>query len=107
MTIKEIGRNYGFSYASFWKWRSKFDGMVESFNVRIADMLKTHRFTGREDLQQARLRYVTLYNHQLPKSALKSSTAMQAMKDWHRRHPHPDLFNKRPHHRPTGDKHHI
>jgi len=40
-----------------------------------------------------------LYNHQLPQSALKSSTPMQAMKDWYQTHPH--LFHKRPYDR-TG-----
>jgi hypothetical protein len=34
-----------------------------------------------------------LYNHQLPQSALKSNTPMQAMKEWYQT-PHP--FHKRP-----------
>lgn len=41
------------------------NGMVERFNGRIADVLKTHRFNSREDLEQTLLRYVALYNHQL------------------------------------------
>ena len=45
--------------------------------------------------------YVALYNHQLPQSALKSSTPMQAMKQWYQSHPH--LFNKRPYDRPGCD----
>ena len=47
------------------------------------------------------LRYVTLYNHQLPQSALKSKTLMQAMKDWHKSHPH--LFVKSPRNLPGRD----
>jgi len=47
------------------------------------------------------LRYVALYNHQLPQSALKSKTPMQAMKEWHQTHPH--LFHKRPYDRPGCD----
>ena len=47
------------------------------------------------------LRYVTLYNHQLPQSALKSKTLMQAMKDWYKEHSH--LFQKRPYDRPGYD----
>ncbi|TDF22810.1 IS481 family transposase, partial [Delftia tsuruhatensis] len=43
-----------------------------------------------------------LYNHQLPQSALKSSTPMQAMKDWYQTHPH--LFHKRPYDRTGCDK---
>ena len=77
------------------------NGMVERFNGRIADVLKTHRFNSREDMEQTLLRYVALYNHQLPQSALKSSTPMQAMKEWHQTHPH--LFHKRPYDRPGCD----
>ena len=79
----------------------KTNGMVERFNGRIADVLKTHRFNSREDMQQTLTRYVALYNHQLPQSALKSKTPMQAMKDW--RHSHPQLFRKRPYDRPGCD----
>ena len=58
-------------------------GMVERFKGRIADVLKTHRFSSGEDLEQTLLRYVALCNHQLPQSALKRRTPMQAMKDWY------------------------
>jgi hypothetical protein len=40
------------------------------------------------------MRYVALYNHQLPQSALKRKTPIQAMKDWY--DSHPDQFHKRP-----------
>ena len=56
----------------------------------------------REDLEQTLLRYVALYNHQLPQSALKSKTPMQTMKDWYKEHPH--LFHKRPYDRPGCDR---
>jgi len=77
------------------------NGMVERFNGRIADVLKTHRFSSGEDLEQTLLRYVALYNHRLPQSALKSKTPMQAMKNWYHEHPH--LFHKRPYDRPGCD----
>jgi hypothetical protein len=41
-----------------------------------------HRFDGREDLEQSLLRYVALYNPQLPQSAHKGRTPIQAMKEW-------------------------
>jgi hypothetical protein len=75
--------------------------MVERFNGRIADVLKTHRFTSGEDLEQTLIRYVALYNHQIPQSALKSKTPMRAMKDWYASHPH--LFIKRPYDHPGCD----
>ena len=74
------------------------NGMVERFNGRIADVLKTHRFNSREDMEQTLQRYVALYNHQLPQSALGSKTPMQAMKQWYLERP--DLFHKRPYDRP-------
>lgn len=77
------------------------NGMVERFNGRIADVLKTHRFTSGEDLEQTLMRYVALYNHQLPQSALKSKTPIKAMKDWYATHPH--LFAKRPYDHPGCD----
>ena len=74
------------------------NGMVERFNGRIADILKTNRFNSAEDLEQTLMRYVHLYNHQLPQSALHSRTPIQAMKDWYQTHPH--QFMKRPYNHP-------
>lgn len=61
----------------------------------------SHRFQGGLDLEQTLLRYVALYNHQLPQSALKSRTPIQAMKDWYA--DRPDLFVKRPYDHPGCD----
>ena len=46
------------------------NGMVERFNGRIADVLKTNRFDSALDLEQTLMRYVALYNTQLPQSVL-------------------------------------
>lgn len=77
------------------------NGMVERFNGRIADVLKTHRFNSAEDLEQTLLRYVHLYNQYLPQSVIDSKTPMQAMKDWYLSHP--QLFRKKPYNRPGPD----
>lgn len=77
------------------------NGMVERFNGRIADVLKTNRFNSADDLEQTLLRYVHLYNQHLPQSALDSRTPMQAMKDWYQSQP--QLFRKRPYNRPGPD----
>ena len=76
----------------------KTNGMVERFNGRISDVLNTHRFNSSLDLEQTLLRYVALYNHQLPQSVLKSKTPLQTMKDWHLSNP--ELFHRRPYDRP-------
>ena len=77
------------------------NGMVERSNGRVEDILKMHRFDSQDDLDTMMLRYVALYTHQLPRSALKGKTQIQVMKQWHSMHSH--LFNKRPHDRPGCD----
>ena len=59
----------------------------------IEDVLKSHRFHSGEDLEQTILRYVHLYNSQLPQSVLKGQTPVDALKDWQRQKP--ELFSKR------------
>ncbi|WP_043822674.1 DDE-type integrase/transposase/recombinase [Delftia sp. RIT313] len=68
----------------------------------VADVLKTRRFKAHEDLEQTLLRYVTLYNHKLPQSALKNKTPIQCMKDWHQTHP--NLFHRKPYERLRCDR---
>lgn len=66
--------------------------MVERFNGRISDVLKTRRFTDGQDMYQTLERYVHLDNHQLPQSALHSTTPMQEIKRWHDEKP--ELFHR-------------
>ena len=77
------------------------NGMVERFNGRISEVLATHHFNSAEDLSQTLLRYVALYNHQLPQTALKSKTPYQTLKEWYASHPH--LFHRRPYDRAGCD----
>ena len=46
----------------------KTNGMVERFNGRISDVLRTNRFDRTLDLEQTLMRYVHLNNTQLPQS---------------------------------------
>lgn len=75
--------------------------MVDRFNGRIADVLKTHRFHSDQDLEQTLMRFVALYCCRLPQSALKCKSPLQAMKDGYAFDP--DLFLKRPYDRPGCD----
>ena len=77
------------------------NGMVERFNGRIADILRTHRFVSGQDLEETLHRYVSLYNHQLPQTALGGKPPIQAMKDWFKSHP--ELFHRKPYDRPGCD----
>jgi transposase InsO family protein len=74
--------------------RPQTNGMVERFNGRIEDVLQSHRFRSGEELEQTILRYVRLYNGELPQSVLKGRTPIDALKDWHL--PKPELFKNRP-----------
>jgi hypothetical protein len=68
--------------------------MVERFNGRISDVLRTHRFRSGQDMRQTLERYVHLYNHQLPQTALHSKTPSQTMNDWYLQKP--ELFQRKP-----------
>ena len=70
------------------------NGRVERFNGRIEEVLHSHWFISGEDLETTLLRYVHLYNTQLPQSALRSRTPIQTMKDWHTQKP--ELLKKQP-----------
>lgn len=73
--------------------RPQTNGMVERFNCRIEGVLQSHRFQSSEELEQTLLRYVQLYNSQLPQSALKGQTPINALRGWQCQRP--DLFGKR------------
>ena len=77
------------------------NGMVERFNGRIEEVLRSHHFRSGAELEATLHRYVALYNQQLPQSALGSKTPLHAMKDWHKLKP--DLFKKQPYHLPGCD----
>ena len=69
------------------------NGMIERFNGRIADVLATTRFDSSESLAKTIKRYVKVYNQHIPQKALGHISPIQAMKDWHEKHP--ELFRKR------------
>lgn len=69
------------------------NGMVERFNGRLAQVLKSHRFNSAHDLETTLPRFVWLYNEHLPQRAPDRNTPIQALKKWQATHP--DLFAKR------------
>ena len=81
--------------------RPQTNGMVERFNGRISDVLASHRFDSRADLETTLKRYCYLYNHHIPQRALNHRTPIQAMKGWQASHP--DLFSRRVRNHPGSD----
>ena len=70
------------------------NGMVERFNGRISDILKTQHFISGEELEQTLYRYVKLYNQHLPQSVLGCKTPVETMKNWYQSNP--ELFHRKP-----------
>ena len=64
------------------------NGMVERFNGRIEQVLRSHRFISSDDLETTLIRFVWLYNEHLPQKALSHETPVQALKRWRSTHPH-------------------
>jgi transposase InsO family protein len=77
------------------------NGMVERFYGRIEEVLQSHHFRSGEELETTLQRYAWLYNQNLPQSALRSKTPLQAMKDWHKIKPM--LVRKQPCYHPGCD----
>ena len=97
----ELGTELGIEHRLTPPKSPQTTGMVERFNGRIEEVLRSHHFRSGEELETALHRYVLLYNQQLPQSSLGSKTPLQAMKDWHKLKP--DLFKKQPYHLPGCD----
>ena len=79
------------------------NGMVERFNGRIADVLRSRRYDSSEDLESTLRRYCYLYNQHINQKALKHKTPIQSLKDWQKTNP--DLFVKRVVNHPGPDSH--
>lgn len=73
--------------------RPQTNGMVERFNGRIADILRTTRFDCSKDLKTTLENYRDVYNHHIPQKALGHITPVAALQKWRKQRP--DLFVKR------------
>ena len=62
------------------------NGMVERFNGRIAEILRSERFDSSADLKPLE-NYQWAYNHQIPQRALGHVSPIQALKEWQKKRP--------------------
>jgi len=81
------------------------NGMIERFNGRIADVLRTHRFDSAASLQATLKRFVYLYNHYIPQKNLRHKTPLQTLQHWYAQQP--QLFIKIPRNHPGPDTYPI
>ncbi|NWO09396.1 IS481 family transposase [Chromohalobacter salexigens] len=93
---------HGIDHRLIPPYRPQTNGMVERFNGRVSDVLKTHRFNSREDLEATLKRYCWLYNNHINQKALNHQTPIGAMKQWQK--DRPKLFWKRVINHPGPDK---
>lgn len=84
--------------------RPQTNGMVERFNGRIADLLRTRRFGSGEHLKDTLQDYQRLYNHQIGQKALGHRTPVETLKAWQQERP--DLFRKHVYKQPGPDNYH-
>ncbi|HHW76161.1 MAG TPA: IS481 family transposase [Xanthomonadaceae bacterium] len=77
------------------------NGMIERFNGRIAEVLKTTTFASARQLETTLQRYLHLYNHYIPQKNLGHVAPITKLKDYYRTKP--ALFQKRPINLPGPD----
>ncbi|MBV7297708.1 IS481 family transposase [Enterovibrio paralichthyis] len=70
------------------------NGMVERFNGRVSDILKTMRFDCRDDLEATLMRYQYVYNHHIPQKALGHTAPIERLKKYYQASP--ELFRVKP-----------
>lgn len=69
------------------------NGMVERFNGRISQVVKTTHFANIEEMNTTLNQYMKTYNHHIVQRNLDHLTPIQTMKKWYREKP--ELFNKK------------
>ena len=69
------------------------NGMVERFNGRISQVVKSTYFACAEEMETTLTRYLTTYNHHVIQRNLGHLTPIQSMKQWQL--DKPELFKKR------------
>jgi transposase InsO family protein len=72
------------------------NGMVERFNGRVADILRSTRFRTAAELAAALGHYQKLYNGRIPQRALGHLCPLQALKAWQEKEPerfHREIYN--------------
>lgn len=81
--------------------RPQTNGMIERFNGRIGEVLKTIRFRSDEHLKETITRYVHVYNHHIPQRALGHLCPFDALEKWYQKMP--ELFLRPPYNQPGLD----
>ena len=77
------------------------NGMIERFNGRVAEVLKSTTFISARHLETTLRKYLHLYNHYIPQKNLGHVTPVAKLKEYY--HTKSALFQKRPINHPGPD----
>jgi len=66
------------------------NGMVERFNGRISELLASTHFQSSEELKEALMNYLSIYNEHIPQKNLGHVTPVKALEKWQQKCP--ELF---------------
>jgi len=77
------------------------NGMIERFNGRVAEVLKSTAFISARHLETTLQQYRHLYNHYIPQKNLGHVTPVDKLKEYYR--VKPELFQKKPINHPGLD----
>lgn len=69
------------------------NGMVERFNGRISDILKSTHFPSSKALAETIAHYLRIYNYHIPQKNIGHQTPIMKLKEWQKLEP--ELFKKR------------
>ncbi|WP_417916745.1 IS481 family transposase [Candidatus Electronema sp. JC] len=77
------------------------NGMVERFNGRIEDIVQQTRFESAQQLEEALIQYLNIYNSNIPQRNIGHVTPVEAVNKW--RKIHPELFKNSEYNHPGLD----
>ncbi|MEZ5577746.1 MAG: IS481 family transposase [Candidatus Competibacteraceae bacterium] len=81
------------------------NGMIERFNGRVAEVLKTTTFTSARHLETTLQKYLHLYNHHIPQKNLGHVTPVAKLQEYY--WIKPALFQKKPINHPGPDRYSL
>jgi len=95
---------HGIEHRLIKPYTPRTNGMIERFNGRIADIIKTTRFASSTELENNLKKSLDLRRHLslIPQKALGHKTALEALHQWHEKAP--ECFRARPPNFPRPDK---
>ena len=97
----QVCEQHGIEHRLIKPYTPRTNGMIERFNGRIAEILKTTRFPSSAELEKILLTYADTYVRFIPQKALGHKTPLEALHEWYQTDP--ECFRDRPGNLPRPD----